>query len=80
MGNIKIGLLQFFTLTVLFELGTALVVNLGMESDKDAWISILLGNLIGLIVFAGYAYLYRKFRICPLRHISGNYLVNMWVR
>jgi spore germination protein KB len=78
MGNIKIGLLQFFTLTVLFELGTALVVNLGMESDKDAWISILLGNLIGLIVFAGYAYLYRKFPNLPLtayiRQLFGKYV------
>ncbi|WP_339315616.1 GerAB/ArcD/ProY family transporter [Paenibacillus sp. FSL R10-2734] len=78
MGNIKIGLLQFFTLTVLFELGTALVVNLGMESDKDAWISILLGNLIGLIVFAGYAYLYKKFPNLPLtayiRQLFGKYV------
>jgi spore germination protein KB len=78
MGNIKIGLLQFFTLTVLFELGTALVVNLGMESDKDAWISILLGNLMGLIVFAGYAYLYKKFPNLPLtayiRQLFGKYV------
>lgn len=78
MGNIKIGLLQFFTLTVLFELGTALVVNLGMESDRDAWISILLGNLLGLIVFAGYAYLYRKFPDIPLtvyiRKLLGKYM------
>jgi spore germination protein KB len=66
MGKIKIGLLQFFTLTLLFELGTALVVNLGMESGKDAWISILLGNLIGLIIFSGYTYLYRKFPDLPL--------------
>lgn len=65
MGKIKIGLLQFFTLTLLFELGTALVVNLGMESGKDAWISILLGTLIGLIVFSGYTYLYRKFPELP---------------
>ncbi len=65
-NDIKIGLLQFFTLTLLFELGTALVVNLGMEAGKDAWISILIGNLIGLTVFAGYAYLYRKFPQLPL--------------
>lgn len=77
-GSIKIGLLQFFTLTLLFELGTALVVNLGMEADKDAWISILIGNLIGLVVFAGYVYLYRKFPNLPLtaysRKLLGNFL------
>lgn len=78
MGNIKIGLLQFFTLTLLFELGTALVVNLGMESGKDAWISILLGALIGLIVFSGYSYLYRKYPDLPLtgytRRLLGKHL------
>ncbi|MFD2877533.1 GerAB/ArcD/ProY family transporter [Paenibacillus rhizoplanae] len=47
-------------MTVLFELGTALVVNLGMESGRDAWLSILLGCVAGLMVFTGYAYLYRK--------------------
>jgi len=60
MGKIKVGLLEIFTLTLLFELGTALIVNLGMQSGRDAWISILLGTLIGLIVFSGYSYLYRK--------------------
>lgn len=77
-GSIKIGLLQFFSLTLLFELGTALVVNLGMEAGKDAWISILIGNLIGLAVFAGYAYLYRKFPSLPLtayvRKCFGKYI------
>jgi spore germination protein KB len=77
-GSIKIGLLQFFTLTLLFEMGTALVVNLGMEAGKDAWISILIGNVIGLVVFAGYAYLYRKFPKLPLtaytRKLVGKYL------
>ncbi|WP_342439779.1 GerAB/ArcD/ProY family transporter [Paenibacillus sp. FSL L8-0436] len=60
MGTIKIGLTQFFSLTLLFELGTALVVNLGMEAGRDAWLSILVGCLAGIVVFAGYAYLYRK--------------------
>ncbi|MNE59461.1 Spore germination protein [compost metagenome] len=60
MGKVKIGLLQFFTLTVLFELGTALVVNLGMSAGRDAWMSILIGCLAGLVMFSGYVYLYRK--------------------
>ncbi|CAH1190812.1 hypothetical protein PAECIP111892_00354 [Paenibacillus auburnensis] len=60
MGKVKIGLLQFFTLTVLFELGTALVVNLGMNAGRDAWMSILIGCLAGLVMFWGYVYLYRK--------------------
>lgn len=65
MGTIKIGLKQFFCLTLLFELGTALVVNLGMESGRNAWISILIGSLAGLVMFTGYAYLYRMFPDIP---------------
>lgn len=78
MGNIKIGGLQFFTITLLFELGTALVVNLGMESDRDAWISILLGSLIGIVVFLGYSYLYWKHPGVPFtaytRSLLGKYI------
>lgn len=60
MGKVKIGLLQFFSITLLFELGTSLVVNLGMAAGRDAWLSILVGSLAGLLMFWGYAYLYRK--------------------
>lgn len=61
MGKVKIGLVQFFSITLLFELGTALVVNLGMGAGRDAWLSILLGAAAGIIMFAGYAYLYWKY-------------------
>ncbi|WP_150268568.1 GerAB/ArcD/ProY family transporter [Paenibacillus tepidiphilus] len=60
MGSVRIGLSQFFSIALLFELGTALVVNLGILSGKDAWVSILLGGLAGILVFLGYAYLYWK--------------------
>ncbi|MFF2015981.1 GerAB/ArcD/ProY family transporter [Paenibacillus sp. NPDC058177] len=77
-GSIKIGLFEIFTLTLLFELGTALVVNLGMESGKDAWLSILIGDCIGLFVFAGYAFLYRRYPKLPLtgytRKLLGKYI------
>ncbi|AIQ35361.1 spore gernimation protein [Paenibacillus sp. FSL R5-0345] len=77
-GSIKIGVLQIFSLTLLFELGTALVVNLGMEAGKDAWISIMIGDFIGVAVFAGYTFLYRKFPDLPLtayvRKVLGRYL------
>lgn len=65
MGTIKVGLKQFFCITLLFELGTALVVNLGMGSGRDAWISILFGGAVGLVMFAGYSYLYRKYPELP---------------
>lgn len=78
MGKVKIGLGEFFSLTVLFELGTALVVNLGMGAGRDAWLSILIGCAAGLIVFTGYAYLYRKHPDQPFtaytRQILGKYI------
>jgi spore germination protein KB len=61
MGTVKIGFVQFFSITLLFELGTALVVNLGMGAGRDAWLSILLGAGAGIIMFAGYTYLYWKY-------------------
>lgn len=78
MGTVKFGLGEFFCLTVLFELGTALVVNLGMGAGRDAWLSILLGCAAGLIMFTGYAYLYRKYPELPFtaytRKLLGKYL------
>lgn len=78
MGKVKIGMTQFFCITLLFELGTALVVNLGMEAGKDAWLSILIGGLAGILIFSGYAYLYRRFPELPFpaytRKLLGKYV------
>ncbi|ASA21042.1 GerAB/ArcD/ProY family transporter [Paenibacillus donghaensis] len=78
MGTVKIGLLQFFSITLLFELGTALVVNLGIGSGKDAWLSILIGDVAGVIIFMGYVYLYKKYPTLPLtgytRKLLGRYI------
>lgn len=78
MGKVKMGLGEFFCLTVLFELGTALVVNLGMGAGRDAWLSILLGCAAGLVMFTGYAYLYRKHPGLPFtaytRKLLGKYI------
>ncbi|WP_238649805.1 GerAB/ArcD/ProY family transporter [Paenibacillus piscarius] len=78
MGSVKMGLGEFFCLTVLFELGTALVVNLGMGAGRDAWISILIGCAAGLVMFTGYAYLYRKHPGLPFtaytRKLLGKYI------
>lgn len=78
MGTVKMGLGEFFCLTVLFELGTAMVVNLGMGAGRDAWFSILLGCAAGLVMFSGYAYLYRKHPGLPFtaytRKLLGKYI------
>ncbi|MNB66719.1 Spore germination protein YndE [compost metagenome] len=77
MGKIKIGHLQFFALTVLFELGTSLALNLGYPTGNAAWVSILLGCLAGVVAFIGYIYLYRMYPDEPLsgyaRKLLGKY-------
>ncbi|MBZ5752048.1 GerAB/ArcD/ProY family transporter [Metabacillus rhizolycopersici] len=57
----KIQPIQFFVLMVLFEVGSAVVVGLGLEAKQDAWIAILLGMIGGLVLFSLYVYLYLQF-------------------
>lgn len=63
-----IGPFQLFAMIVLFELGTAVVVPIGLESGHAVWISILMALPGGILLFMVYAYLYRQF---PDLVISG---------
>lgn len=57
----RVSAFQLFALVVLFELGSAIVVGLGMQAKQDAWIAILLGMVSGVGVFSIYWYLYLHF-------------------
>jgi spore germination protein KB len=48
----KINAFQLFVLIVLFELGSAIVVGLGMQAKQDAWLAILIGMAGGLVVLS----------------------------
>lgn len=48
---------QLFALIFLFELGTALVVPIGLESGHAVWIAILLALPGGLLLYLIYVYL-----------------------
>jgi len=61
MEKVKISPFQFFSILVLFQFGTTLVVNLGLEAGRDAWIAVLIGMVIGMLVFSLNAYLYTAF-------------------
>jgi spore germination protein KB len=61
MKTYKIDLQQYFILIVLFELGSAILVGLGMNAGRDAWIAILFGMFAGMILFVGYFFLYKQF-------------------
>ncbi|MED1205918.1 GerAB/ArcD/ProY family transporter [Heyndrickxia acidicola] len=58
MGKAKISGYQLFVLIVLFEMGTSLVISLGIQAKQDAWLAILLGSLSGLVLFYIYYRLY----------------------
>jgi spore germination protein KB len=57
----KIQPIQLFVLIVLFEVGSAVVVGLGIDAKQDAWIAILLGMIGGIGLFSLYVYLYTQF-------------------
>lgn len=59
---------QLFAMIFLFELGTALVVPIGLESKHTVWISILMALPGGLLLFLIFDYLYRQY---PDMIISG---------
>ncbi|CAH1194509.1 Spore germination protein YndE [Paenibacillus auburnensis] len=63
-----IGPFQLFAMIVLFELGTAVVVPIGLESGHAVWISILLALPGGILLYLVFADLYRQF---PDLVISG---------
>ncbi|MCZ8523520.1 MULTISPECIES: GerAB/ArcD/ProY family transporter [Paenibacillus] len=51
---------QLFCLVYLFELGSAVIVGLGMQAERDAWLAILIGMGAGLLLAAVFLYLYRQ--------------------
>lgn len=78
MGKPRISPGQLFSLIILFDMGTALVVSLGIKSEKDAWLAILLGTGGGLLLFFVYTALFRLYPKLPLtgyiRAILGKWI------
>lgn len=66
MEKAKISSRQLFSLIALFEIGSAVVVGLGMKAKQDAWLAILLGMLCGLVLFLVYGYLFYRYPKLPL--------------
>ncbi|NHC41801.1 GerAB/ArcD/ProY family transporter [Bacillus sp. MM2020_1] len=66
MSGEKISPFQLFCLMYLFELGSAIVVGLGLQAKQDAWLAILLGMGGGLCIYQIYTYLYLQFPEQPL--------------
>ncbi|KAA9011191.1 MULTISPECIES: GerAB/ArcD/ProY family transporter [Bacillaceae] len=78
MKKARISPGQLFSLITLFNLGTSLVVPLGMDAKQDAWIAILLGLAGGLLLFLVYGTLFHLYPSISLtgyiREILGKYI------
>lgn len=78
MGKVKLTPFQLFALIILFELGSAIVISLGIEAKQDAWIAILLGLTGSILLYFIYYYLFRQYPnltlIEYLEKILGKYL------
>ncbi|UOR11455.1 GerAB/ArcD/ProY family transporter [Halobacillus amylolyticus] len=78
MEKVKISGGQLFILMFLFELGTAIVIGPGLGAEKDAWLAVLLGLIVGMTLFLAYYALYRLYPDLPLteyaKKILGKYL------
>jgi spore germination protein KB len=65
MEKAKINASQLFILVVLFEMGSAILLGLGVSAKQDAWISTLLGLAGGLLLFLVYYQLYKYYPSIP---------------
>lgn len=62
----KMGPLHFFAWVVLFELGSAVVIPIGMDAKQGAWIVILIACAVGVAFMGGvFGSLYRMFGEAP---------------
>lgn len=53
----KLSLTQIFTMIINFLLGSSIVVGVGIDAKRDAWLVVLIGMFISLIIMSFYLYL-----------------------
>ncbi|OAH61927.1 GerAB/ArcD/ProY family transporter [Domibacillus aminovorans] len=66
MEKAKMSAYQLFTLILLFELGSTLVLPLASEAKQDAWLAILIAMAGGFCLFFMYYGLYHYYPDLPL--------------
>ncbi|MBA4494770.1 GerAB/ArcD/ProY family transporter [Paenactinomyces guangxiensis] len=78
MEKTSISANQLFCLVILFELGSSVIVGLGSQAKQDAWLSVLLALVGGVLLFLVFSSLYRQFPGEPLtsyiRSILGKWI------
>jgi spore germination protein KB len=68
METAKINPFQLFCLMFLFELGSSIVVGVGLQAKQDAWLAILLGMVSSLPLFLIYSFLFYQY---PYHSLTG---------
>jgi len=78
MEKAKVSVIQLFAMMFIFNLGTSLIVAYGIGAKKDAWLAVLLGMCMGMVLFFIYYSLFRQYPNLPLtrytREIFGKNL------
>ncbi|WP_258728601.1 GerAB/ArcD/ProY family transporter [Bacillus atrophaeus] len=52
---------QLFVMILIFELGSSLLIPPGTAAGRDAWIAVLLGSAVGLLLYYVYQALYQYY-------------------
>lgn len=78
LNNEKISLWQLFLIIVIFELGSAILVGIGNDAKQDAWIAVLLGSLLGVVIISFYYAILSK---VPGQNLFGilEYSLGKWI-
>lgn len=66
------------SLMVFFQLGNALVVNPAVKAGRDAWLSMIIGMMSGMVLFLCYGHLHKRF---PNMTLSGysQIILGRWI-
>ncbi|WP_217279843.1 GerAB/ArcD/ProY family transporter [Niallia circulans] len=71
----KISLNQLFHIVIGFNLGSSLIIGIGINAKQDAWIAVLCSSIIGIFIALFY---YHFQEILPNKHFSEmlEYILN----
>ncbi|WP_175477973.1 MULTISPECIES: GerAB/ArcD/ProY family transporter [unclassified Bacillus (in: firmicutes)] len=61
MDNFQLKQSEMISLIILFEIGSAVVIGLGMGAKQDAWLAILIGLACGCILFTIYHFILKEY-------------------
>ena len=57
--NDRISNMELFALMFVFVVGSLLTIPVGFAAGHNAWISVLIGTLVGLAINGLYVYLFK---------------------